>query len=63
MRDCKLLVFLIEQTGNKLFDYANFRGENHWYLRAFQPSGKDSTTFCVCKQKLNIKTTSQVTHQ
>lgn len=62
MGDFKPLIFLTEQKGNKLFDYVNFTRENPQYLRAFQPSGKESTRICVCNQKLNVKTTNKVTH-
>lgn len=56
--DLKPLIFLTEQKGNKLFDNVNFTGENPQYLRAFQPTGKESTGICVCNQNLNIKTTN-----
>lgn len=59
----KLLIFLIENTGNKLLDYVNFTGENPWYLRAFGLSGKDSTRICACNQKLNMKATKRIIHQ
>lgn len=32
-------------------------------LRAFQPSGKESTRICVCNQKLVVKATNKSTYQ